>query len=112
MPNEGDFPDSIGIDTLTIASAGGLIFFYIIAGFMTDKIGLVMVIVGSCGFALSTWIWYFAKETIEVVLAAKLLGVFCGALITTGLLHVSNRWFPPKERPFATAVMTVTGTFL
>lgn len=102
VTTEVSFP-SFGIDAMVVFDNFLLLFFYPLGGYLTDRFGLRMQILGCTLQALSCWWWYFSFTNYWSVIASRVVANLGGVMISTGILAVSNRWFPEEERAIATA---------
>ena len=105
--NEVSAPPVWGIDMFTLASNVVAIFTFLPASYCIDRFGLRCVKLGSLCLAISAWIWYAVGRSITGVILSVVFAAFAGPLVSTSLLAISNRWYPPHERAKATAFGTL-----
>lgn len=109
VPNEVSAPPLWGIDMFSIATSIVAIFAYIPSSYAIDRFGLVSTIAGSFLVAICTWVRYMAKKNITIAVLSVAAQALFGPLISTSLLAISNRWYPPRERVKATTVGSLLG---
>jgi len=99
-----ELSSDIGVDAISITNSVSLLVTYIFGAYAVDRWGLVMLVLGAGMVCVSNWIWFFAGESLPLVIVSQVLACTLGGCVTSSLMAVSNRWFGAKERSKATAI--------
>jgi len=99
-PESGEF----GVDFLKISSAAYYIMLYPIFGFLVDKYGIRLMLLGMLLQSIGVWWWYLSFEAYFSVVVARMLTAAGGVMNASCMLKLINSWFPATERPGAVAV--------
>jgi len=104
ITNELSAPPIWGVDSFTLASNVVTIFSYLPASYAIDRWGLRCISVGAFLLCITSWAWYFSGTNTTLVVLSISFAALVGPLVSTSILAISNRWYPPHERVKATAI--------
>lgn len=96
-------PPDFGIDTSVALVNFMNLLLYPLVGSLTDKFGILVMVVGSWCLSISTFWWYLSSTNFTSVLLSRILSSVADVAVVSALLRISAKWFPTRERPVAVA---------